>query len=356
MKFLVLGAGAIGMYIASRIVTHSINSSICILGREQFGQSADGKITVDWPGSGRCSLPMDIHVSVDSLSERAPFDCVIFATKAYALEAAVAQIATFPRLFSESTRFLCLQNGIGSEEVAVAAFGVDRVMAGTVTTPVSVIGAAHIRIERERGIGLARQNGAKSVLTEAEAGVLRAMAGTWYANAQDMKWSKLLLNLVGNASGAIFNMTVPEIYRDPSGFEIEYRMLRECLAVMSSMERRAVDLPGGPARQLALLVQVAPKGLVRPLLGWLASRGRGHKRPSLYYELENKTGRTEVGFLNGAIAEAGAVCGVATPINACLSKLLLDISQGATPWRRWRHQPTSFLHGCMGATLTSGSA
>ena len=49
---------------------------------------------------------------------------------------------------------------------------------------------------------------------------------------ESMKWSKALLNMVGNATSAILAMPPGDVYRDPSGYELEVRMLREILAVM----------------------------------------------------------------------------------------------------------------------------
>ena len=58
-----------------------------------------------------------------------------------------------------------------------------------------------------------------------------------------MKWSKLLTNLVANASSAILAMTPDEIFSDPQLFKVEARQLKEALVVMGALGVPAVDLP-----------------------------------------------------------------------------------------------------------------
>jgi hypothetical protein len=49
---------------------------------------------------------------------------------------------------------------------------------------------------------------------------------------------------------------------------------------------------------------------------------RGGKSPSLRLHLQSAEGPTEAAWLNGAVARAGSVAGVPTPVNAALARLL----------------------------------
>ncbi len=49
---------------------------------------------------------------------------------------------------------------------------------------------------------------------------------------------------------------------------------------------------------------------------------RGGKSPSLRLHLRGAEGPTEAAWLNGAVARAGRVAGVPTPVNAALADLL----------------------------------
>jgi len=50
-----------------------------------------------------------------------------------------------------------------------------------------------------------------------------------------MKWSKLLANLIANATGAILDMDPDAIYADRRLFGVERRQLLETLAVMTAL-------------------------------------------------------------------------------------------------------------------------
>ena len=65
-----------------------------------------------------------------------------------------------------------------------------------------------------------------------------------------MKWSKLLGNLVGNATAAILDMDVGAIYRHPGLFRLEHAQLDEALSVVRALGLSPVALPGADVRML----------------------------------------------------------------------------------------------------------
>jgi 2-dehydropantoate 2-reductase len=146
-----------------------------------------------------------------------------------------------------------------------------------------------------------------------------------------MKWSKLLANLIANASSALLDMTPAQIFADRRLFEVEIAALREALAVMGALELRVVDLPGLPTRALAFATGKLPTGLSRPLMARAVGRGRGGKMPSLHIDAHAGRGKSEVDWLNGAVARRGAELGVPTPVNRLLNELLLDMVESKAP-------------------------
>jgi 2-dehydropantoate 2-reductase len=67
--------------------------------------------------------------------------------------------------------------------------------------------------ERRRGVGIAVGHSLSSQLAEAfdKAGLNARL----FSNAGEMKWSKLLTNLLGNACSAILDMNPAEVFADP---------------------------------------------------------------------------------------------------------------------------------------------
>jgi 2-dehydropantoate 2-reductase len=239
---------------------------------------------------------------------------------------------------------LSLQNGVRSEEVLAEAFGPERIVAGTVLNPISVPRAGTVVLERWRGgIGLAPVVRGAAVDRWRQAFDQAVLPTQTYADYRAMKWSKLLLNLIGNASAAILDMSTVEVFADPPLFRLEVEMLREAVAVTHGLGLKPIKLPGYPVPLLAWGVRYAPLLLLRPIMRRLVAGGRGEKPPSLLLEMRHRRSRSEVADLNGAVVRAGAQIGQPTPINQALTETLTRIIDGPIQWESIRRQPGVLL-------------
>ena len=267
-----------------------------------------------------------------------PHDVAVFALKSFdtgsAIDGLQATGADLPPILS-------LQNGVDNEPLIAERLGADRVITGTVTTAVGKPGIGQVVEEKRRGIGIALDHplGAAIVSALNDAG----LNGRGYPEAGPMKWSKLLTNLTGNATSAILDEPVSALFADPRLYEVEIAVLKECLAVMTALGFRPVDLPGTPVRALALAASRLPRFLAQPALTRALGGGRGDKMPSFHIDLHGGRGQTEVRFLNGAVASFGAAHGVPTPVNAMLTETLEALSSGAQSVETYRHNPGALL-------------
>jgi 2-dehydropantoate 2-reductase len=262
-----------------------------------------------------------------------PFDVALFALKSYdtaaALEGMRPHTADLPPV-------LCLQNGVDNEPRLAGVLGAEKVIPGTVTSAVGRDGVGAIRLERLRGMGLAAGHPLSTRLAAAlEAAGLRPRL---YPRAADMKWSKLLTNLVGNATSAILDMPPGEVFAHPDLFRLEMAQLREALRVMAGLGARVVDLPGTPVRLLALGVRL-PAALSRPLMVRAVGGGRGGKMPSFHIDLHSGRGQSEVEYLNGAVARHAERLGLPAPANRLLTETLLALTTGEAPLSEYARQP-----------------
>ena len=164
-----------------------------------------------------------------------------------------------------------------------------------------------------------------------------------YSNARAMKWSKMLTNLIANASSAILDMTPTQIFSDPALFRLEVRQLRETLRVMSAQSIPVVDTPGTPVRLLAFGLRYLPLPLLQPLLKRAAGGGRGAKMPSFHIDLYSGRRQSEVDYLNGAVVRAGKKWNVPTPVNQVLNETLLGLAEGSIPKDQFGHHPEALL-------------
>jgi hypothetical protein len=90
-------------------------------------------------------------------------------------------------------------------------------------------------------------------------------------------------------------------------------------------------------------IATLPSAVARPILANRIAAARGSKPPSLLLDLRAAKGRTEVGVLNGAVAEAGRTLGVSTPVNAVLARVLSDIAGMPQLWAKYRERPAALL-------------
>lgn len=322
MRILLLGAGAVGSWIGVNLMR--AGNDVLFVGRRAFvdAVAADG-LRVALPQGGDWHMtPVRAHATVaDALGER-NVDATVLCVKTYAFAAALDELAPHAGRIGQLVTF---QNGVGSEEDAAARFGPARVTAATLTSPISQRAPGSIALDRlGGGVGLADVAPGNGFARQLQQSVRTdLMPVDVHADFRAMKWSKMLLNIVGNAASAIHDLDVAQIYADPRLFADEMAMVRECLAVMRALKIPVVNLPGYNARSFARVVSLLPNALARPLLAGRVSRGRGGKRPSFYYDVANKTGRSEVTALNGQIAAHGARLGIPTPVNARLTEGVL---------------------------------
>jgi 2-dehydropantoate 2-reductase len=126
-------------------------------------------------------------------------------------------------------------------------------------------------------------------------------------------------------------------------YRLEIRQLREALAVMRAQQIRVVDLPGTPVRLLAFAVRYLPLAVSRPFLSKAVGSGRGGKMPSFHIDLYSKRGKSEVDYLNGAVAQAGRRLGIPTPVNQLLTDTLLGLTREEIPLTIFAGHPEKLL-------------
>lgn len=339
MNFLLFGAGAIGAYIGGSLARQ--NHRVVFLEQPEAARRLRERgLRLQLAPDDVFVLPPTFFTVCSSLAEalgQSPFDAAIFALKSFDTAAALEQMrphaASLPPV-------LCLSNGVDNEPALASLLGQERVIAGVVTSAVGRRAPGDVVLERRRGIGIATTHPlARPLITAFCAAGLNARP---YPNAAAMKWSKMLTNLLANATSAILDMTPANIFAHPGLYRLEIAMLREALAVMQALRLPVVNLPRTPVRLLAWAVRL-PESLARPLLRRAVGGGRGGKMPSFHIDLHSGRGRSEVEWLNGAVVRYGEHVGVKTPINRLLTDILLALTRGDLPRDAYAHQPEKLL-------------
>lgn len=325
MRVLIVGAGAVGSFLGWAVAAGG--GTVTLVRRGQ--PAAEGvPLTLTRPDGTVSAVTVAVAPAAAgaSTAKTEGPDLVIVAVRQYDLAEALGSVATLA-----GVPVLTAQNGFGAEDVAAALLPDRPLLAASVTASVERGSDWSIRWLRRGGVGLASVRDGQAA-RDSLAAILRA-AGvrvTLHGSASAMKWSKVVANLVANATSGLLDLDPASIYADARLFAVEREQLREALRVMRASRVTPVALPGAPVPLLALATAL-PAPVARLALRRVVGSARGGKDPSLRGAVR-LGGRTEVGWLNGAVAAAGARHGVPTPVNAALARL---VDEAATnPERR----------------------
>ena len=162
------------------------------------------------------------------------------------------------------------------------------------------------------------------------------------ADYRSLKWSKLALNVVANASCAILDVLPDRLVREDAVFALEIRAIREVRATMKALGI-AADRPAALSGARAARHRDAADPVARAVLASRIAGARGEKPPSLLVDLRGAKHRTEVEVLNGAVARAAREAGVPAPVNAAYARVLSDIAHMPQLWAKYRERPAALV-------------
>ena len=287
------------------------------------------------------SIGVNVQYAPRALEAVTPFDAdvAIVATKAFDTESAIETLRQ-AIVRPEKCVFMTPQNGVGNEELLAGAFGANSVVAAALTVPVDRRDG-QASATREGGLAVAPIGDSAFnwlVATLASSGMNVKVVDDWRA----LKWSKLALNVVANASCAILNVLPNRLVHFDKIFTLEIRMIREVKAVMQAMNLAPIDLPRYPVKALFGVASL-PSPIARRVMTSRVAGARGTKPPSLLLDLRQGKPQTEVDVLNGAVARAGREHNVPTPVNAVYARVLSDIANMPQLWAKYRERPEALV-------------
>lgn len=337
MRFLCFGAGAIGSYVGGSLALHG--HYVCFYERpEPAARLQKSGLTLARGALARRVEKPQIVTSLDEVLTHGPFDAAILAVKAYDTASLMRSLTPYRMALPP---VMSLQNGVENEAMVAECLGSEKVISGTITTAIGRKNLGEITVEKLRGMGLADEH----ILAPTLVAVLTSagLRAQLFPNGAALKWSKMLTNLLGNASSAILDMSPAAIFAHPGLYRLEMSMLREALQVMQAQHIPVVDLPETPVRALVQVATRLPAFLSQPILRRALGGGRGAKMPSFHIDLHHGRGKSEVDYLNGAVVRFGQRLGVPTPVNALLTHTLLALTNGELPLDTYARKPEQFL-------------
>ena len=338
----ILGAGAIGSLIGARLQNARV--PVTLIGRPGLIRAIQERGLVFEHSWWHTSIVRDLE-AITAWHELTPAEIanigLVVLTQVHNIEEAVAGLAERVPL---EVPLLVLQNGVGDADLARERIGSRPLLAGVTTLVASQPEPGIVRsLSRTGGLGIASVTAPPDTL----AGVASLFASSGFptrihTDYRAMTWSKLLLNILGNAVPAIVSLPPKQVFQDLALCRLEIAAFREALAVMRAQDLTPVALPAYPVPLMAQAMERLPIPILRRLLLPLVSWGRVGKSPS-QMDLERGQQESEVEDLNGAVVRAGLELGVPVPANALIYRTLSAMVQGAIPRDAYAANPHSFL-------------
>jgi len=333
MRYLCFGLGAIGTYLGGSLA--KTGNKVVFIDHDDIGSAVRRQgLRLETPsGVHTVSNPMVVS-SLEQALEQAPFDAVLLAIKSFDTPGFLTEIHPYLERFPP---IIGLQNGVENEDLLEKVIGPGSVIPATVTSAVGKRGPGDIILERLRGVGIYSGHIlSEKIIKDFNAAGLNVQP---FSSAGAMKWSKLLTNLLANATSAILDLTPAEVLADPLCYQLEIAQLREALAVMDALNTHVVNLPHTPVKGLAFLVRMLPSIISQPILKRVAAKGRGNKMPSFHIDLYAGRKKIEVDYLNGAVVRFGKRLGIRTPANSLLNTTLLAMVEGKIELHQYSRNP-----------------
>jgi 2-dehydropantoate 2-reductase len=310
MRYVIVGAGAVGGTIGGRLAQHGHEVVLVARGRHAEVLASDGLRLIAPDGEQTFRLPVVASAADLQLT---PGDALVLSTKTQDSAAVLRDIAGLPvsgtsRVAAELIPVFCAQNGVENERLALRRFA--HVYGVCVMLPASHLEPGVVQSQGSPYSGLldlGRYPRGVDVTAATVAADLASSGFVSEALEEVMRWkyAKLLRNL-GNAVDAL------------------------CSSVNGTNQTAGAEEILRQARQEALDCFAAAAIDVVPSEEWTSHRGglveikpvAGQQRlgGSTWQSLARGAGSVEADYLNGEIVLLGRLHGIPTPVNAVLQE------------------------------------
>ncbi len=226
MRILVVGAGATGGYFGGRLAEAGRDVTFLVRSKRAEQLQADGLQIVSPHGDVTLAPKL---VTADRIA--APYDAVLLTVKAFALEAALRDLA--PAVGPDTMIFPAL-NGMRHVDALTARFGVEPVLGGVCLVATTIDPKGRIKqladfqqlVYGERGGKMSARVAALDAVMQGAGFVARASG----VILQEM-WDKWILLATLGAITCLLRGTVGDIEAAPGGAALALGVLDDCVAV-----------------------------------------------------------------------------------------------------------------------------
>lgn len=304
MKIAVLGgAGAMGGIFGARLAQVGEEVTLIDVSQPAIDTiNANGMIVEEKNGEQQT-------VSVRATSDPAEVgevDLILVFVKCYHTEAAVR--AALP-MMGDETAVMTLQNGWGNAPRIAALVGGERLMVGLTYNGGTLVAPGHVK---QTGTGMTFMGELNNQITprlNAAANAFRRAGNEVTVSENILKeiWSKLALNVCTLPTAALVRFTAEKLVEHDTMLLLMQNLLRETVNIANA---QGIDISYNERWD-------AITNLLRKAVGGKAS---------MLQDVE-RSRRTEIDVINGAIVEAGKRVGIPTPYNNTMVWLVRSLEE-----------------------------
>ncbi|MFX1294650.1 MAG: ketopantoate reductase family protein [Promethearchaeota archaeon] len=298
---MIMGAGAIGSLFGGFLM--HIGNEVSLIGRKLHVD----KINQDGLVIDGVSGEYQIHIkaTIDPSSLKAP-DLIILTVKAYDTAQAVKDVKP---LVESHTHLLCLQNGLGTEDVAGSIVGNEHIIRGTTSNGALFLEPGKIR-HTGHGDTVIGYPDRKPDLFLKQLAAIFQKAGfntTISDNIKKLVWQKIFVNVAINPFGTLTGLRNGDLLTIPQLKETMVAAVTEGIGVTDKLglninRQMAIDKAFEVAQRTAM------------------------NKNSMLQDIE-KGKKTEIDFINGALVKYGEENGQPCPINTVLTALVKGLEK-----------------------------
>jgi len=324
MRTAILGAGSLGIIIGALIAKSGQQIDLI----DSYQENVDALNANGATVTGFLDLNVPVKALVPEQME-GYYDLIILLTKQTANQAALTQI--LPYLHKESV--VCtLQNGVPEEAVA-SYVGKERTSGGAVmfgatwvkpgvsqlTSPFEKVKGLAFEIGEMDGVMRPRQHQIKDIL--GAVGETKIMD-----NLMGIRWNKVLQNSCFSGMSAALGCTFGDVLANPKAMECVAHIADEVIKVCHAQGYRMVEAFGEDFESLELKTSAdIPEKMAFFHRVW---DPHAKLKASMLQDLE-KGRKTEIGYINGIVADKGREFGVPTPFNDKVVELVKEAESKA---------------------------
>ena len=305
MRIAVMGAGAVGAYFGGLLALAGNQVTFIARGEHLRAMQKNG-LTLETP---KGTLNVRNARFVDAPTDVAACDVVLFAVKAYDIEAAAAPLK---HLVDRGAIIVSVLNGVDHQDRIGAVLGADRVLGGLALVSGVISAPGVIRYTSPMsGLRFGEADGSMSARATAfrDACVAAGFGAELVADIRTAQWAKFV-GLATNAGlTSLIRLPAGYIYHDPEIIPLARRGFEEVAALARA---QGIALPADAADRALAMHQSFPKTMYA----------------SMYHDVAGGK-PMELDSLSGYIVRKGRELGVPTPVHEMMYLALKPYLHGA---------------------------